>query len=46
MFAAGLRLAASLATMADAPEPDAKKRKAFGRPADVRIWNHFDRIEL
>ena len=32
--------------MSDAPEPSAKKRKGFGRPADGKIWNHFERIEL
>ena len=46
MGAAGLRLPASLATMSDAPEPTAKKRRGFGRPAQEQIWNHFERIEL
>ena len=43
MGAAGLRLPASLATMSDAPEPTAKKRRGFGRPAQEQIWNHFER---
>ena len=46
MFAAGLQLPASLATMSDGPESSTKKRRGFGRPADALIWNLFDRIEL